>query len=127
MFSCEVEPVERRQDLADGPVELRDRVAARPHRRRAGEARVRHARHVGVVRREEQEERLAAMLLDERGRLAGEDVRHVLVLPERRLAAGHVADPADAVDDRLVVPVARMDLEQIRVAPARRLVADGWP
>ena len=66
----------------------------------------------------------AAVLLDERGRLAREDVRHVLVFPERGLAAGHVADAADAVDDGLVVAVAGMDLEEVRVAPAGRPVAE---
>ena len=63
------------------------------------------------------------MLLDERGRLPGEDVRHLLILPERSCTARHVSDPADAVDDGLVVTVAWMDFEKIRVPPARRRVA----
>ena len=52
------------------------------------------------------------------------DVGHVLVDPSRGLPAGHVADPADAVDDRLVVAVARLQLEQVGVRRAGRLVAD---
>jgi len=70
---------------------------------------------------------IAMMLVDERGRLAGEDVRHVLVLPERRLAAGHVADPADAVDDGLVVTVAWMNLEKVRVPRPVGTSPIGWP
>ena len=57
-------------------------------------------------------------------RLAREDVGHVFVFPERGLAACHVADAADAVDDRLVVPVARVHLQQFGMLGARRHIAD---
>ena len=48
--------------------------------------------------------------------LASEDVGHVFVFPQRGLAALHVADAADAVDDRLVVAVAGRHREQFRIA-----------
>ena len=64
MFSAQLQPIERVEDLADRPVQLRDGVTARAHRGRADEARMRHARHVRIVRREVQEERLRAMLLE---------------------------------------------------------------
>ena len=44
---------------------------------------------------------------------------HRAALPPR-----HVADAADAVDDRHVVPVAGLHLEQLGVLPAGRIVAD---
>ena len=77
-----------------------------------------------VVGGEVEEERRGRVPLDERDGLAGEHVGHVLVDPARGLPAGHVADPADAVDDRLVVAVARLHLEQAGVRRAGRLVAD---
>ena len=58
----ELQAIERGQDLADAPVHLRDDVAARAHPRLAAEARVRHARHMDVVEREHQEERLVPVL-----------------------------------------------------------------
>ena len=62
--------------------------------------------------------------------LAGEDVGHVFVLPQRRLAAGHVADAADAVDDGLSWPWLGSHLEELGFAlpvgqsPIGLLVAD---
>ena len=85
---------------------------------------VRHARHVDVVRREVEEERLGLVLLDEIDGLAGDRVGHVLVHPAGGLAAAHVADAADAVDDGHVVAVAGLHLEQLRMILAGRLVAD---
>ena len=116
--------VERLEHLADRPVELDDRVAPRAHPALAGEPRVRHARDVDVVGREVEEERPGLVPLDERDGLARERVGHVLVLPEGRLAALHVADPADAVDDRHVVAVAGMEPQQLGVGLARRLAVD---
>src|SRR5690606_16600832 len=51
-------------------------------------------------------------------------VGDVLVGPSGRVAPLHPADSADAVDDRLVVPTARLRLEQFGVLAAGRLVAD---
>src|SRR5205823_6627602 len=66
----------------------------------------------------------ALVLLDEADRPLRQLVGHVLVLPARRLAAAHVADAADAVDDRVVVTLARLHLQQVGVLGARGLVAD---
>ena len=64
-----------------------DGVAARAHRGLPDEARMRHARHVRIVRREDRERTASPLLrLDERPTaLRGEHVRHVLVLPQRAL------------------------------------------
>ena len=64
------------------------------------------------------------MLLDEVRGLAGDGIGHVFIGPAGGLSATHVPDPADAVDNRLVVPVAGMHLEQFRVLLARGIVAD---
>ena len=64
-----------------------------------------------VVHGEVEEERLALVALDELNRFVREVVGHVLVLPARRFAAAHVADAADAIDDRHVVAVARMNFQ----------------
>ena len=83
-----------------------------------------------IVSSEEQEEWLAVVLLDETDRARREDVGHVLVFPQRGLAAGHVPDTADAVHDRLVVTVAGFDPQQSGIGLAggtvvhRRVVAD---
>ena len=53
----QLESVERVEHLADAPVELCDRVAARAASARAGEPRVGHARDVDVVGGEVEEER----------------------------------------------------------------------
>ena len=97
-------PVELGEDLADAPVELLDAIAAKAVAALALEPRVRHARNVGVVRGEVEEERLRLVVCDERHGPLRDVVGHVLVLPPRRLAAGHPADAADAVDDGHVVP-----------------------
>ena len=70
VLSASFRLVERREHLADAPVELLDRVAAGAAAALADEPRVRHARHVDVVRREVQEERLVLVLLDELDGLA---------------------------------------------------------
>ena len=82
------------------------------------EARVRHARHVDIVGREIEKERAGAILFQKRNGLAGDRVRHILIHPARGLAAGHIADPADAVDDGHVVAVAGVHLEEIGIGRA---------
>ena len=57
--------VEGREHLADGPVELDDRVAPGAHPALAGEPWVRHARDVDVVGGEVEEERPGLVPLDE--------------------------------------------------------------
>ena len=103
---------------------------ARSHRRAGPSASCRQtadaarAAHADRASAKKRKNGLRPMLLDERDGLAGEDVGHVLVFPQRRLAARHVADPADPVDDRLVVSVAGLHREQVGFARAGRPVAD---
>ena len=120
----QLQAVERREQLADAPVELHDRVAAGPIVVLPTNRGVRHARHVDVVRGEVEEERLVLVPLDELDALAREGVGHVFVFPERGLAALHVADAADAVDDRHVVAVAPVELQAVAFADAGRLAGD---
>ena len=53
--------------------------------------------------------------------LAGNGVGHVFVNPKSFLPALHVADPADPVHNRLVMPVARLHLQKFRIRLSRRL------
>ena len=114
-FLREFEAVERGEQFAHAPVHLHDGVAARAHAGLAHEARMRHARHMDVLRAEVEEEGFVLVCLDEADGFADENVRHVLVLPVRRRAALHVADAADAVDEGHVVAVAGVHLEQLGV------------
>ena len=61
------------------------------------------------------------MLFDERARFPGKHVRHIFIFPKRGFSAGHIADPAYAVDDRLVMAITRMHLELLGIRLA------GWP
>src|SRR5690606_7013511 len=99
-------------------------VAAGTHVGPPDEALVGDARDVDVVRREEEEEAAVTVPLEEAHGARGDDVRDLRVPPPRRLPAGHVADAADPVDDRLVVSMARQDPEQLGVPPAGGLAAD---
>ena len=92
-------------DRARRPVQLDHRVAAVAQLALALEARMGRAGHVDVLGGEEEEEGLLVVLIDEARGPLNEHIRHGLVIPQRGLAAGHVADASDAVDDRLVVPV----------------------
>ena len=128
-----IEPsvVQVSEQLADAPVQLDHRVTPRTLPARPFEARVRQTRYVDVVGREHQEPRLALFVVAFAGRgggeelegLAGEDVGHVLVHPASSLAAGHPADPRDAVDDRAVVPLGPVLSEGVAsLLPARRRI-----
>ena len=57
--------VQRLQNLAHTPIQFRDGIPARPHRRLADEALVRDARHVDIVGGEIQEERLGLVEINE--------------------------------------------------------------
>src|SRR5205823_7841609 len=105
-----LQAVECLEYFTGAPVELRNSVPAGSHAGLARKTRMGNARHVDVVRGEIEEERVALVALDELNRLPREVLGHVLVLPTRRFAAGHVADTADGVDNRHVVAVARMNL-----------------
>jgi hypothetical protein len=68
-----------------------------------------------------EEKRSAPIALDERSCLAEERVTHFLVFPQCRLAASHVADARDTVDDSLGMTMAGMHREQLWIVFARRL------
>jgi len=57
----------------------------------------------------------ARVALDKLHRLAGENVGRVFILPQGCLAAAHVTDAGDPVDDAHVVAVARVHLEQLGI------------
>ncbi|MCG3162087.1 MAG: hypothetical protein JMDDDDMK_03316 [Acidobacteria bacterium] len=122
--SRQLQTVERGEDFADEPVSLQDGVAARPHSAFARESRIRQARHVRIVRGEIKKEWFAFVPLDEGHGLARVKIGHVFIFPQRGLAAGHVADAADAVDDGHIVAVTRMHLQQFGILFAGGPVAD---
>jgi hypothetical protein len=64
-----------------------------------------------ITRREVQQERFVFMLFDEIDSLGRNGVGHGFIGPARCLAATHVSDPTDAVDNRLVMPVTWVHLE----------------
>ena len=116
------QPVEGLDQFANAPVELHDSVAAKAEAGCAVETFVRHARHVQIVRGEKQEERIVPVGLDPFVGLLHPLVGEVLVAETRRVAAGVKADPADAVMDGRVVPVAPVHLEGAAVRKPRRVV-----
>ena len=120
----QAELIECFENLPGAPIEFRDRVAARAHLGCAAKTRMRHTRHVDIVRREIEKERLVAIVLDEVDGMLRKHIGDVLIVPAGRFAAGHVADAADAVDDRVVVTVRRFHRQQIGTLGARWLVAD---
>ena len=91
------QPVEGLDQFANAPVELHDSVAAKAEAGCAVEAFVRHARHVQIVRREKQEERIGLVGFDPFVRLFHPLVGKVLVPESRRMATGVKANPTDAV------------------------------
>ena len=115
----QLEAVERVEHGADGAVEFLDDVAADAATALAAIGLAGDARHVDVVRGEIEEERLVLVPLDEADGLLRERVGHQFIDPPRRLAAAHPADAADAVDDGVVVAVARLHLQQFGVFLAR--------
>ena len=121
----QIQSVERGQNLPDAPVEFHDHVPAHAAAALSDKTRVRHARHVRIVRGEIEKERLAFVPLDEVHGFAGQNVGLVLVFPTGRMAAGHEADAADAVNNSVVVALAETHLEQFRMSLAGRFVADG--
>ena len=116
------QPVEGLDQFANAPVELHDSVAAKAEAGCAVEAFVRHTWYVQIVRREKQEERIVPVGLDPFVGLLHPLVGEVLVAETRRVAAGVKADPADAVMDGRVVPVAPVHLEGAAVRKPRRVV-----
>ena len=64
-----------------------------------------------IVRPEIEEERTIFVLLDEAHGVHRDAVGNILVFPQRRLSAFHVADARNAVHNALVVPVIRAGLQ----------------
>ena len=91
--------VERREDLADLPIGLLDDIAAQSGFAAAGELRFHGARDVWLEQSDVEEKRLVLVGLDEGGGLGDHGIGQLLVDEARRLAAGLMADAADAVVD----------------------------
>jgi hypothetical protein len=83
-----------------------------------------HSRNVRIVGGEVEEKWPALVSFDERHGLRREHVSHVFILPQRASSAGHESNSADAVDDRLIVPVTRMNLEEFRMIFAGRPITN---
>ena len=81
---------------------------------------------MNVVRGEVEKERLLLFAFDKGQCLSGEHVRHVLVLPQRRLTSFHETDAANTVNDRLIVPVRPIERERGAIFHARRFAGVGF-
>ena len=99
------QPIERRGDLADRPVDLHDAVAARAHAGGSLKAFVWHPRHVDVVRGEKQKEGFLRVSLDPPHALADPGVGEVLIAESGPRATREETDAADPVVNRVVMPL----------------------
>ena len=99
------QPIERRGDLADRPVELHDAVAARAHAGGSLKAFVWHPRHVDVVRGEKQKEGFLRVSLDPSHALTDPGVGEVLIAESGPRAPREETDAADPVVNRVVMQV----------------------
>ena len=106
--SRQLQPFHGIQDFADAPIELQNHISSGAHPAFTCEPCVRHARDMDVVRGVIQEKLFLPMLLQKLDRLLRDDICHVFIHPTRAFASGHVSDPTDSIDNRLVVPVAEM-------------------
>src|SRR6266508_200759 len=95
-----------------------------PIHQSAYETRMGHAGNVRIVGRKVQEKRLLFVRVDERDCLARKDISHVFVLPQGASSAGHIADAADSIDDRLVMTMAWVELQQFGMILAGGPIAD---
>ena len=101
---------ERADNLAYAPVKLHNGIAAQTHFALSAETLVGEAGHVNVVRGEVHEEGLLAILTDKVHGVHRNAIGNVLILPKRLTAALHVTNAPDAVDDRVVVSVTRLQV-----------------
>src|SRR5678815_5112587 len=83
---------------------------------------MRHPRHMNIVRSKIEKEPLNFVVLDEARRFPRQDIRHIFIDPTRGLTTAHITDATDAIDDRLVMSVARVQPKQLRMILSRRLV-----
>ena len=74
---------------------------------------MRNARHVNVMRRKEQKERLLLVLLNPGIRLLHPCIRQILITKTRRLAARVKSNAADPIVNRTIVPVTPVHLERL--------------
>ena len=120
---CNVQAVQRAHDFAHSPVQLQDDVTAGAQTALSGEAGMRYARHVHVLRAQVEEEWFVLVGSDEVLGLAGDDVGDVLVRPQGGFSSGHPPDARDAVDDGVVMPLAGFHLHQFGVLQSGRPVS----
>ena len=119
----ETDAVERPHDLPDLPVNLLDDIAAHAAVARADKRFLGHSGNVRIKQANFEEKWLVLPLLDELDGLGDNRAGEFLVFETGRLAAFHVADAADAVDDRAGVLFVRALLEQFGAFQASRFVA----
>ena len=122
----ELEPVECLDQFADAPVELNDHVAAIAEGGGATESFVRNARHVEVVRREKEEERIVLVGLDPLVRLVNPLIGQVFIAESCRVAAGVKSDPADAVVNGGIVAVTPIHLQRTAMGDAGGMIGAGF-
>src|SRR5690606_24169750 len=107
--------------FSDAPVRLHDHITPRAHSRCADKALVGRTRHMWLVKRIIEEERLVLMLPDIRLCPREERVGHIFVYPFSLFTAFHEADAGNAVYDAVIMAVMPPHLEELRVLKPRGL------
>ena len=120
----DLESIKCGHDLAHRPVDFHYGIAADATAALAAKPWMRSTGHVRIVRAEVEKKRLVAICLDEPHRTFCERVGDVFVGPQRGLASGHVANPADAIEDDIGVLFVGAHLQQLWVVPSGGLAAD---
>ena len=104
-------------------VEFQYRIATPALSALALKARVRHTRHVYVIRRQIQKERRILMPANKATRLTHKVVSDILILPQGRNPTTLIANATDAIHYRHIMPVRVAYTQQLRVLLARRQIA----
>src|SRR5690349_8986264 len=85
---------------------------------------MRRAWHMNVVQREKEEESIFFVFLNKVDCLSCNHTGDIFIDPTRGFATTHVADTTDAVDDGVVVSVARMEFQFLGIFSSGWLVAN---
>lgn len=122
----ELEAVESLKDLADGPVEFGDGIAAVAEWGGVLEAFVGHAGDVDIVGGEEEEEGLVLVGFDPVDGLSDPFIGEVFVTEAGLVSAGIEADTADAVMDGVIMAVGPIHFEGMAVGEACGVIGVGF-